>query len=176
MALREQSRRLPMAASSSEAAEPILGSAPSPREALLRSVPTEALVELEALLEAGEVEKAGQVRMAAAAGRYVVGSPRPSRESRLAGAAPGPPEPAVRSEEPPVDQAELAPVELDGEPVDPDPPSLEMVAAPRHTGPPGGPRPRDQPERCGGATAGAAAGDGQGARSARRSALASTDA
>jgi hypothetical protein len=46
-----------------------------------------------------------------------------------------PPERAVRSEEAPVAQEELGPVELDGEPFDLDPPRPEMVAAPRHSGP-----------------------------------------
>jgi hypothetical protein len=122
-----------------ERLERILGSPVSAKEQVLRSTPWHVLEELEGLLEAGEVAKAGRVWERAAAGRYVVAAPVASRESRGAGAAPGPPEPPERSEEPPVAQEELAaaelPVELDGGPVDPDAPRPEMVAAPPNTGP-----------------------------------------
>jgi hypothetical protein len=61
----------------------------------------------------------------------VVASPVASLESGGVVRLAGPPEPPERSEEPPVAQEELAPVELDGEPVDPGPPRPEIVVAPR---------------------------------------------
>jgi hypothetical protein len=120
-----------------ERLERLLDPLPSPREAYLRSLSDEELDRL--LVEAAEREgvELGEWELERRSPRPVpvAASPVASRESLGAGAAPGPPGPPERSEEPPVAEEGLAPVELDGGPFDPDPPRPEMVAAPRHSGP-----------------------------------------
>lgn len=106
-------------------------------EAYLRSLSDEELER--ALIEAAERGGAtlGEWELERRRPRPVpvVAPPVASVESEEAGVAPGPPKPAEQSEELRVGRDELARVELDGAPVDPDSPRQEMVAAPRHTGP-----------------------------------------
>jgi hypothetical protein len=127
-----------------ERLERILGSPVSAKELVLRSTPWHVLEELEGLLEAGEVEKAGRVWTRAARGGYTGSLRKPSGEParpRAAGeprvASVGQERAPVAQEEPRVEEPPVAADEADvlALAVDPDPPRPEMVAAPPHSGP-----------------------------------------